>query len=196
MTEPAADVELPEPSEPAKLTRFLDHLERFADSTAARAARWLTPLRVYAALVLLGACWCAWRLSGGALGFLGWVLPLALPAGLLFAFYLVFSTIAELPAQLADLRQALASLATPVRQRIDGLMSRSEGSRFGLGRILAIGSLLLELRRIDELRSSLPDGVAMAPLMANPLFWLLFLITALVGLAVLGLATLLLLIAL
>ena len=40
MTEPAADVELPEPSEPAKLTRFLDHLERFADSTAARAARW------------------------------------------------------------------------------------------------------------------------------------------------------------
>ena len=36
----------------------------------------------------------------------------------------------------------------------------------------------------------------MAPLMANPLFWLLFLITALVGLAVLGLATLLLLIAL
>lgn len=195
MTE-SSQTDAPQAVEEARLPRFLDHLQRFAEASAATAERWLTPLRIFAAVVLLGACWSAWRMSSGTLGFLGWVLPLSLPAALLFAFYLVFGMIAQLPRELAGLRQALAGLAGPVRTRLDALMDRSEGKRFGFGRVLAIGHLLLELRRIDDLRAALPQAVGLAPLMANPLFWLLFLLTALVGLAVLGLAGLLLLLAL
>jgi hypothetical protein len=39
----------------------------------------------------------------------------------------------------------------------------------------------------------LPQGMGMAPLMANPLFWILFLFTSLVGMGTIALAILLLL---
>ncbi len=199
MTErPGLGTDVPAPRE-QRLDRFLDHLERFARATAMRARRWLTPLQIFAALVLLAAFWSALRLSslGGStspLAFLAWILPLCLPSALLFVFFVVFRAIAELPAQLAGLRGSFAELAEPSRQRLDQLMTRSErGGWFGLGRVVTIGRMLLELRHLGDLAGMLPKGMAIAPLMANPLFWLLFLFTSVVGLGVIGLAGLLIL---
>jgi hypothetical protein len=199
MTEQSTSTADPAPN-PQRLSRFLDHLERFADATARRARRWLTPLRIYASLVLLAAFLSAWRLSSwdgstSLLAFVAWMLPLSLPAGLLFAFFMVFRVIAELPAQLAGLRGSFAALAEPSRLHLDQLMDRSESGWLGLGRVVTIGRMMLELRHLGGMAEMLPQGMGMAPLMANPLFWLLFLFTGLVGLGVIGLAALLLLLA-
>jgi hypothetical protein len=197
MTEPAVDVAAPV-SSPPRLSRFIDHLEAFAEATARRARRWLTPLRVFAATVLLAAFLSAWRLSSwdgstSLLAFVAWILPLSLPAGLLFAFFMVFRVIAELPAQLAGLRGSLAALAEPTRQHLDQLMDRSERGWLGLGRVVTIGRMMLELRHLGGMADMLPQGMGMAPLMANPLFWILFLFTSLVGMGTIALAILLLL---
>lgn len=200
MTESSAPAAGGSPSGEQGLDCVLGHLERFALATARRARRWLTPLRVYAGLVLLAAVWSALRLSSwngstNALAFLAWILPLSLPSVLLYLFFMVFRTIAELPAQMAGLRAGFAELSGPSRLQLDRLMDRSEGGRFGLGRVITMGRLLLELRHMGGLAGNLPQGMGMAPLMANPLFWLLFLFTSLVGMGVIGLAVLVALLA-
>lgn len=197
MTEPIASEPEPAPTS-QRLHRFLDHLEGFARATASRARRWLTPLRIYAALVLLAAFLSAWRLSSldgstSLMAFVAWILPLSLPAGLLFAFFIVFRAMADLPEQLAGLRDSFAALSEPSRQQLDRLMDRSERGWLGLGRVLTIGRMMLELRHLGGMAQTLPAGMGMAPLMANPLFWILFLFTGVVGFGVIGLATLLLL---
>ena len=184
-----------------RMERFFDHLQRFAEATAAGARRMLLPVRVYAAIALLAAFAVAWRLvlwvaEGSFAAFIGWLIPMSLPAGLLFGFYFIFHAVASLPDQVGDLRGLVAGLAPGVRGKLDAAMDKSEGRRFGLSRIIALGRVLLELRHIASASADLPQAFGMAPMMANPLFWLLFGASCVTAAGVIGVAGLLLLIAL
>lgn len=184
-----------------RMERFLDHLARFAATTAAGARRMLVPVRVYAAVALLAAVVVSWRLGlwvadGSLLGFFAWLLPMSLPAALLFGFYFLFHAVASLPKHIDDLRELVAGLAPGIRSQLDDILDRSEGRRFSLGRIVALGRVLLELRHIASSGADLPRAFAMAPMMANPLFWLLFGLSCLTAAGVIGVAALLIAIAL
>jgi len=183
-----------------RMERFFEHLASFAESTAARIKRLLVPVRVYAAISLLSAFFVAWRMGlwiadGSVSGFLLWLGPMSMPAALLFGFYFLFQTVSDLPEHFGELRLLVAGLGPNLRSHLAELMGRTEGSRFGFGRIVALGKVLMELRHTASAGADLPAAFAMAPMMANPLFWILFAFSCLTATAVISLAALLLSIA-
>lgn len=177
-----------------RMERFFKHLASFADSTAARIKRLLVPVRIFAAISLLSAVVIAWRMGpeGSIGGFFLLLGTMSLPAAFLFGFYFLFQTVSDLPEHLGELRLLVAGLGPNLRSNLDERIGRTEGSRFGLGRIIALGKVLMELRHIASAGTDLPAAFAMAPMMANPLFWILFAFSFLTATAVIGLAALLL----